>query len=248
MEKLKITDVISKFSGNENENIDVWIQRLETAVEIFNNADDIAKMIPLFLTGSAFCTWNQLEKDKKADIKEVKNALRRVYGTTKISAWSELKKMRLQPGEAVDVIADRILSLLKVISGEKPVPEEIISFFLADALPEKVRDRVLLNEGEEMKKSKVISLSKSMLSCEKEEVSVNSFNYLMNSTKSSLIQNNEKQIASNTPSEDIFCSLCKRKGHIKKNCRVKCFSCGQNGHYKNQCSGNERAETMYSKK
>ena len=65
MNNLKITDVIGKFSGDENDDIEQWIDRLETAVQIFGKKEDIVKLIPLFLSGSAYVTWKQMKEDEK---------------------------------------------------------------------------------------------------------------------------------------------------------------------------------------
>jgi len=122
MNNLKITDVVSKFSGEDGENVEQWLEKLETAVEIFGGKEDVLKLLPLFLKGAAYTTYKQLSNEEKTDFEHIKNSFRRVFGVSKPKAWSQLKEMRFYPGESVDALMDKIEEKLKIISGGKEVP------------------------------------------------------------------------------------------------------------------------------
>ena len=269
MDKLKITDVIGKFGGEPGEDVEIFIDRLETAANLFGDSEGLALLLPLFLTKNAYCTWKQMDKDKKNNIDEIKCALRRVFGMTKSCAWKELKGLSWVQGDSVDVLCERIETLLKVVTDGKAVADELISSFFLDSLPIRIREHIHLLHGEKLVKNDVVSAAKSMLSqtqvnfhnvyvgfgdisCGKNEGNIinkritNDSSNITNSNN----ENNKINFDSVNKKPNVRCFCCKKIGHTRSNCHIRCFSCGRNGHFSSTClqgSGNGPAEATSSK-
>lgn len=224
MSNIKLVDVVRKFHGEEEEDVELWLDRLHVAVEITSSAKDnaakkkeIADIMPLFLEGRAYSTWKQLSETDRKDLAIVEGALRRVFGRTRISAWQELKSMRYNTGDAIDVVADRIQSLLKTIAGVEPA-EEIVSLFVIDALPSHIADQVRLHHGEKLPLGPILSCIKGLVSA----------------TTDSVVAVGAQGRKENS-SATVRCFRCGRRGHVASNCQTECFRCGQRGHIQRNC-------------
>ena len=113
------------------------------------------------MKGNAYVTYKQMPEEEKGDFEQIKKNFKRVFGTSRPMAWSQLKELHLLPGESVDVLVDKIEEKLRVISGDKEVPEEIVTFFLSEALPVDMRKEIMVQHGEEMKKACLLHTSPS---------------------------------------------------------------------------------------
>ena len=63
----------------------------------------------------------------------------------------------------MDSPSNQCLRLLQIFTGDENVPGSLVFICLLDALPRDVADRVRLQYGEEMERSKVVSVGKSFL-------------------------------------------------------------------------------------
>ena len=89
MANFKITDFITKFNGETDEDVEIWIDRLESSESIIgekDRKDELTKLVPLFLYGNAYSMWKELDSDKKSNLEEIKNCLREIFGRTKLQA------------------------------------------------------------------------------------------------------------------------------------------------------------------
>jgi len=223
---LKLVDIVKRFKGERDENIDQWFRRYETAVSIVTAPKDLeaemARMMPLFLDGPAFATWDQLEPTDKNDFKVVMKALKRVYGLNKASAWLKLKSLRLWPGEQIDIIADDAKTLLKVITGKDP-DEELVSLAVIDALPADVKEKVYIQDGEDMKLQDVLSTAKALLATR---------DALPTAVAATMGPQNSQMKVSK---QMVRCQGCRRFGHEKASCIITCFFCNEKGHIQRFC-------------
>ena len=233
VKSLRITDFISKFDGSED--VELWLDKLDLAVEIFGSETDIVSIIPLFLMGDAYATFKQLQDGERSDIEAIKKALRRVFGKSKAEAWKELKSLVLIAGESVDI--QRI-----VCAGKDPAEKLVAAYFL-DAIPNKVGEQVRVLHGEDMSLVEVVSAAKALL------VSV-SADYVNDCVGVGMLcYNTDKRKIERPNFQGSIpkCYGCGRFGHVKTFCKTDCFGCGEIGHVKDNCpnrrSGNGKVGT-----
>lgn len=258
----KVVDVIKKFTGDSEEDLEQWLDRLTVAVEITTQESDkakihqtSAKIMPLVLTGSAYATWQQV-KDK-SDFDQITNDLRRVFGKSLTTAWRELKALRLLPGDSIDVLASEAKTLLRIISKGKDVPDEIIALTIVDALPQRIADEVRMRHGENMELSPVIQSAKSLWANYSEgphnrptETALAAPGKFIDSTRRN--RGGEKNGELNTVSRRASrCQGCHRIGHVRSECQTRCYKCQELGHIQSECpqqqqhsSGNDNARVV----
>ena len=166
----------------------------------------------------------------------VKAALRRVFGKSKMQAWTELKKMKLIPGDSVDVVTEEIKSLLKCATDQSVIPETLVALQLIDALPSAVAEKVTLQYGEELQLEKIVSASKSLMAA-------------MDSAVCAAAAQEDRRRGPSTAtgrSSQIRCYGCQRFGHEKKDCRVVCYRCRARGHVQRLCPSGNGSEGVES--
>ncbi len=238
MASVKIVDVVKKFNGTECEDLELWFDRFKVAIDLTSRSkkDDekekeMCKLIPLFVDGAAYRTWKQIPDADKEDLTLVKDALRRVFGKSKISAWQQLKNIRLLPGEQVDVVAGEVETLLGTIAGKSPVPEELVSLFFIDTLPNSIADQVRMQHGEKMLVKEVVSCAKALLASPS------------NAMVAAGVSGSSTRYSKRYPQtgESRRCYGCHKFGHLRRDCPVTCFRCRQRGHLanSNECPANK---------
>ena len=90
MANFKITDFITKFYCETDKDVEIWIDRLESAESFIGGKDEkvgkdeLTKLTPLFLYGNAYSMWKELDSDKKSNLEEIKRCLRETFGMTKL--------------------------------------------------------------------------------------------------------------------------------------------------------------------
>ena len=171
MDNIRVIDVVGKFNGATREGFEPWIDKLYFALRLMSKETEESKvklqcanLIPLFLEGPAYATWKQLDTDSKNDFDKIKKKLQEVFGKSKLQAWKELKEMKFLPQDSIDVMADTITTLLRVVlSDDRPPPEEMVSLFLIDALPPRIMKEVKLLHGTSLKLTSVLQTAKTLL-------------------------------------------------------------------------------------
>ena len=158
---------------------------------------------------------------------QMKKHFQYIFGITKILAWQYIKTLQLFPGDSVDLLVEKIKSLLRIITEESP-NEHLVAVFLLDSLPEQVSEIVKTQHGSDMNLTRIVLAAKNLLStvndCQRGEfchTSIREKNYTSSRQKLS--------------AKSSRCYCCNQLGHTRNDCHVKCFNCGKRGHLKSDC-------------
>ncbi len=114
MAGIHLSDVIRPFSGGTE--VLQWIEKLEIVAALREIAD-VAKLLPLFLEGPAFAVYQELHKDKKNDLKEIKQALIDAFSLNPFRAYEQLTRSVWRDGP-VDVYLSELRRLAKIAGVE----------------------------------------------------------------------------------------------------------------------------------
>ena len=239
---LKVVDVVKKFSGDSDEDVEQWLDRFQTSVQVATQQSDkaelekaCAQVIPLVLTGSAYKTWKRVSNKDKLD--DIVSALRAAYGLSIADADRELQSLRLIPGGKVDTLAVRAEELLKIISGGKDVPEQFVSLAVLRAVPARIADEVHLRHGKTMGLDDVMDSIKSLWRNHGREspvpVALAASHVGTSGRRSQESPGPQQQWEKKTAPPRCF--GCRRLGHIRRDCTLHCFNCGDRGHFRRDC-------------
>lgn len=236
-QKINLLESVKKFSGEDD--VELWFDRLEIIIELAGLANqDAAKMFPLFIEGAAYATWKQLSEEKKKVFAEIKQEFRRVYGRTKTQAWNEIKHLRYMPGDSIDVLAEKIETLMTTVVSGKTPHREMIAVLLLDKLPGNLAEQIRLHHGETLDLEKVCSCAKSLVSSTSQSLSFDAAAGFMAPNEGPRV--NDLHSKEKVPGLRCFC--CRQIGHLRRDCPVRCKICNKRGHHESQCysqQGNE---------
>lgn len=222
---VKLSDLVSKFSGDGSQDILEWLKKLELIASL-QNIDGLARFVPLFLVDAAFAVYDQMKQEDKNSYKKIKEVLKSAFSLTPCQAYEEFKRRELKTGETPDGYLADLRRLLQLIGCES---DEMLLVQFISGLPSKISSQVKAMKADEMNVSAVLQYTKSIIS----ETQSHSMCFVAN----------DKKVSQNS----VKCWGC-GSNHIKRYCKVRCSSCCQYGHdaakinsnkfcYKNQ--GNE---------
>ena len=94
---IKLTDVVKRFTGDGDEDVAVWLDRLELIAKL-QDITNLAQVIPLFLAGPAYDVYTQLSEGDRRDERKLKRRLLTAFGITPAQAYATFKTRTLMPG------------------------------------------------------------------------------------------------------------------------------------------------------
>ena len=106
--------LIPEYSGEGN--VAEWLEKAELVCEL-RQVMDVATVLPLRLTGSAFAVYQQLSKDKKGKIAEVKKCLLATFTVNAFTAYEQFTTRKLMVGESPDVFLANLRTLAEQFGG-----------------------------------------------------------------------------------------------------------------------------------
>ena len=127
--------LIPEFSGNNQQSVAEWLEKVELVCKIIG-ITDLASVVPLRLTDGAFAVYQQLAETDKENFNRIKEALLKAFAVDAFVAYEQFVTRKLKHGEAVDVYLAELRRLSILIGG---LPDRAISCAFAAGLPEEVR-------------------------------------------------------------------------------------------------------------
>ena len=111
---VKFSDIIEKYNG-EGDFLE-WITKLELVASL-QKVHDLAKFIPLFLTGGAFSVYIGLDEEVRSNYQAVKSTLIGIFSDDKFTVYETLILRKLKVSESVDVYLADIKRMVQLIDG-----------------------------------------------------------------------------------------------------------------------------------
>ncbi|KFD52830.1 hypothetical protein M513_06321 [Trichuris suis] len=141
----KVFDVklIPEFDGSSQPVLE-WLEKLELVCELCGIVD-IARVLPLRLTGGALAVYQQLANEDRKDVGRIKEALTAAFAVDRFAAHRQFASRRLNMGESPDVFLADLRRLGTLAGG---VSESFLGCAFVAGLPEYVQD--LLRAGARM--------------------------------------------------------------------------------------------------
>ncbi|KFD49045.1 hypothetical protein M513_10093 [Trichuris suis] len=141
----KVFDVklIPEFDGSSQPVLE-WLEKLELVCELCGIVD-IARVLPLRLTGGALAVYQQLANEDRKDVGRIKEALTAAFAVDRFAAHRQFASRRLNMGESPDVFLADLRRLGTLAGG---VSESFLGCAFVAGLPEYIQD--LLRAGARM--------------------------------------------------------------------------------------------------
>lgn len=247
MEDSTVLKLIPEYSGAGN--ILEWLEKVELVCEL-RKITDVATVLPLRLTGSAFAVYQQLPKEKKSEISEVRQSLVSAFATNSFTAYEQFISRKMIAGESPDVFLANLRTLAERFGG---VSNKTLVCAFVTGLPDGARQ--VLRAGaniEDMKLETILKRARAVLTDEGTGVACG-----VVKTGSSRKEDHEVRGAeeacvamattgsSSRPAERgrRGCYECGRPNHIARDCwtsrrarrDVKCYECDEMGHIARYC-------------
>lgn len=111
MASIRLSDVVKPFSGDGD--VEVWMNKLRRAAKA-QKVQDLAALIPMFLEGSAYAVFDQMEEAEKDDEERIVKVLQDAFGVNRFRAYELLRQRNWREGEPVDVYLAEIRKLAKL--------------------------------------------------------------------------------------------------------------------------------------
>ena len=239
-----VLKLIPEYSGDGN--VAEWLDKVDLVCEL-RKVDDVAAVLPLRLTGSAFAVYQQLPKEKKIKVCEIKKSLLAAFAVNSFAAYEQFTTRKLVTGESPDVFVANLRTLADQFGG---VSERTLMCAFVTGLPDGVRHMLRAGANvEDMKMDTVLKRARALLS---DEGNGTACGLMMASGEGRKEERQEEVCASVATSgartgSQRGCFKCGGPNHFARHCwtttrerrGIRCFKCEAIGHIAAKCPGDK---------
>lgn len=219
---IKLTEIVRPFDGSND--FFEWVQRLELIGQL-QGVENMAKFVPLFISGGAFSVYNGLSAEEKNDYGLLKKALMKAFSIDQFVAFERLKERKLVQNESVDVYLADIKRLVTLSCKSTPLEDckELIKTAFVSGLNRTVKCQIksacALNS---LTLEAVVERTRSVLS---------------------VTENGDNAVFVAKAEQVRKCYLCNSSQHLKGDCprnqfskeSRRCYLCNSDSHLLPQC-------------
>lgn len=120
--RVRVSDLLKHYEDNAiSADICEWLQKLELVAQL-QKIKDLAGILPLSLSGSAFAVYNQLDEGVRMDYKKLKGELLLAFRMNSFHAHGTLLGRKYRSGETVDAYVADLRRLVSLIGQTEPEP------------------------------------------------------------------------------------------------------------------------------
>ena len=238
MSKVRIADVVSRYNGDGD--VVVWLDRLEVVARL-QQESNLENLIPLFLEGAAYDVYAKMAAEDKTNLTKLKATLKKSFGMTPALAFAKFKGRSLMAGEAPDAFLAELRRLARTVAadGNDNTIDAFVCCQFVDGLPEPTRSQVrAIRSDDAWSVNEVLGCAKAMLLQREVAINVDGGGFVGGVTRDGRAVETTPGAAIRSEGSQRMgpkCAGCSRWGHVRSDCRVRCFRCHGVGHLKRNC-------------
>ena len=231
--------LIPEFDG-ASQSVSEWLEKTELVCDL-QGVTELQNVVPLRLTGGAFCVYQQLTVEQKRDYQVIKKTLLAAFAADRFQAYDQFVDRKLQRGEAVDVYLADLRRLSTLFGG---VSEAALCCAFVAGLPQSTRQALRAGARiEQMTLPQLLDRARALL------VDCSADTAAAVAAGSNARRRGSQQTAS------VVCYTCGQANHLARDClsktggdrsrgarNMQCFQCHRRGHVASSCPENERGE------
>ena len=230
--------LIPEYSGEGN--VSEWLEKVDLVCEL-REIKNVATVLPLRLTGSAFAVYQQIPKDKKSKISEVKQSLVAAFAVNSFAAYEQFTSRKLMASESPDVFLANLRTLAERFGG---VSDKTLACAFVTGLPDGVRQ--VLRAGasiEDMKLETILKRARAVLLDEGAKVACGVAAVGGEREEACVGMATPGPRANEPRGNQRGCFKCGGPNHFARHCWTakrerrnnKCFKCEGEGHRAAEC-------------